>query len=83
MALYRAPDRNGKALDGTARHTLAVELGRAADQEFHRALLAASGNAFLISLTSGIGAAVAWTTAFKHRTMALDRDAVPDSPSHV
>lgn len=66
------------ALDGMAEHTLAVEEGRIADQNFHAALLDASGNPFLVTLTSGVGAAVAWTTIFKQRTMPLSRDPVPD-----
>ena len=66
------------ALDGMAQHTLASEAGRAADQDFHAALLDASCNPFLASLTSGVGAAVAWTTVFKQRTMPLRRDPIPD-----
>ena len=66
------------ALDGMARHTLACEAGRDADQAFHAALIDASGNPFLASLTSGVGAAVAWTTIFKQRAMPLPRDPVPD-----
>lgn len=67
-----------KALDGMAAHTLATEEGRRADQEFHAALLDASGNPFLVTLTSGVGAAVAWTTIFKQRNSPLRRDPVPD-----
>lgn len=66
------------ALEGMARHTLAVEEGRVADQNFHAALLDASGNPFLVTLTSGVGAAISWTTIFKQRTMPLSRDPVPD-----
>ncbi|MEO7787413.1 MAG: FCD domain-containing protein [Sphingomicrobium sp.] len=66
------------ALDEMARHTLATEPGRVADQQFHAALLDASGNAFLVSLTSGVGAAVAWTTVFKQRETPLRRDPIPD-----
>lgn len=67
-----------EALDGMAKHTLASEEGRVADQNFHAALLAASGNPFLVTLTSGVGAAVAWTTIFKQRNTPLRRDPVPD-----
>lgn len=67
-----------EALTGMSRHSLATEAGRLADQEFHSALLRASGNAFIVSLTSGIGAAVSWTTIFKQRAGPLPRDPVPD-----
>lgn len=67
-----------KALEGMAEHTLASEEGRSADQDFHAALLDASGNPFLVTLTSGVGAAVAWTTIFKQRNSPLRRDPIPD-----
>ncbi|TPG20130.1 FadR family transcriptional regulator [Sphingomonas koreensis] len=67
-----------EALDGMAQHTLASERGREADQSFHAALLDASGNPFLVTLTSGVSAAVAWTTVFKQRHSPLRRDPVPD-----
>lgn len=67
-----------EALEGMERHTLAVEEGRVADQNFHAALLDASGNPFLLTLTSGVGAAVAWTTIFKQRNSPLQRDPLPD-----
>lgn len=67
-----------EALAGMERHTLAVEEGRVADQNFHAALLDASGNPFLRTLTSGVGAAVAWTTIFKQRNSPLQRDPLPD-----
>jgi DNA-binding FadR family transcriptional regulator len=67
-----------RGLAGMTEHTLAVEAGRLADQEFHSALLQASGNAFVVSLTSGVGAAVSWTTIFKQRHHPLSRDPVPD-----
>jgi DNA-binding FadR family transcriptional regulator len=66
------------ALDGMEQHTLATEAGRLADQAFHAALLAASRNAFVVSLTSGVGAAVSWTTIFKQRSGPLARDPLPD-----
>ena len=71
-------DRMSEALDGMALHTLAVEAGRLADQDFHAALLEASGNPFLTSLTSSVSAAVSWTTIFKQRNSPLRRDPVPD-----
>lgn len=67
-----------QALDGMAKHSLAVDAGRLADQNFHAALLRASGNAFLASLISSIAAAVTWTTIFKQRHHQLARDPVPD-----
>ena len=66
------------ALEGMAKHSLAVEAGRLADQEFHSALLHATGNPFIVSLTSGVSAAVTWTTVFKQRHSPLSRDPMPD-----
>jgi DNA-binding FadR family transcriptional regulator len=74
-------DAMARALDEMARHTLAVEAGRLADQEFHSALLRASGNAFVVSLTSGVAAAISWTTIFKQRENPLSRDPIPDHSS--
>ena len=67
-----------QALDGMERHGLATEAGRLADQAFHAALLDAADNAFIGSLTSGIGAAIAWTTIYKQRHNPLRRDPLPD-----
>lgn len=67
-----------EALAGMATHTLAVEQGRLADQNFHAALLNASANPFLTTLTTSVGAAIAWTTIFKQRNSPLRRDPVPD-----
>ena len=66
------------ALDRMAASTLTVEEGRQADRDFHSILLEASGNLFLASLTSGIAAAVNWTTIFKQRNGPLPRDPLPD-----
>jgi DNA-binding FadR family transcriptional regulator len=71
-------DIMARALEGMAKHSLAVEAGRLADQEFHSALLRASGNAFIASLTSGVAAAISWTTVFKQRQNPLSRDPIPD-----
>ncbi len=68
-------------LQGMAEHSLATEAGRLADQNFHAALLDATGNPFLVSLTKGVGAAVAWTTVFKQRKTPLRRDPLPDHQS--
>jgi len=82
LAALRRSDTDLKDMaDALARmstHSLAVEQGRLADQDFHTALLRASGNAFIASLTSGIVAAVTWTTIFKQRDNPLPRDPVPD-----
>lgn len=71
-------DSMARALDAMSKHTLAVDAGREADQEFHTALLHASGNAFIISMTRGVGAAISWTTVFKQRENPLTRDPMPD-----
>ena len=44
-------DRMRRALDAMAKHTLATDEGRIADKEFHAALLPATGNPFIVSLT--------------------------------
>jgi len=67
-----------RALAEMAQHTLATEAGRAADRLFHSTLLRATGNAFLISLTSSIAAAITWTTVFKQRGNPSPRNALPD-----
>lgn len=66
------------ALVGMERHGLATEEGRAADQEFHHAILEAGGNRALASLSSSIGAAVQWTTYFKQRASKAPRDPLPE-----
>lgn len=66
------------ALARMRRHTLATEEGRAADRDFHDALLRATHNDVLITLSASIGAVVNWTTKFKQRTRTLPRDPVPD-----
>ena len=66
------------ALAAMRRHTLATEAGRAADREFHDAVLTATRNDALIVLSASIGAAVSWTTQFKQRARALPRNPIPD-----
>ncbi len=66
------------ALAAMRRHTLATEAGRAADRDFHDAVLAATRNDALIALSASIGAAVNWTTQYKQRSLALPRNAIPD-----
>jgi DNA-binding FadR family transcriptional regulator len=67
-----------RALDSMTLHTLAVEDGRIADQEFHAALLLATANPFIVSLTNGVTAAVNALTEFKQRIAPLKRDPAPD-----
>lgn len=64
-------------LDGVARHGFDSEIGRRCDEQFHSALLEASGNDFVISLTSGVAAAIAITTAFKQDRLPAPHDALP------
>jgi DNA-binding FadR family transcriptional regulator len=66
------------ALTDMAAYGLADQRGRAADQRFHHAILAATGNAPLATLASSVGAAVRWTTQFKQRKRTAPRDPLPD-----
>jgi DNA-binding FadR family transcriptional regulator len=66
------------ALNEMRVNTLHTEEGRLADQNFHAALLGASANPFIISLTNGVTAAVAALTEFKERVAPLRRDPIPD-----
>ena len=66
------------ALAAMRRHTLATEEGRAADRDFHKAILEATGNDAIRVLAASIGAAVNWTTQFKQRSRALPRNPIPD-----
>lgn len=67
-----------EALALMTRHTLATDAGRAADRDFHDAILRATRNDALVVLSSSIGAAVHWTTLFKQRGGVLPRNAIPD-----
>ena len=67
-----------EALAEMARKTLKSAEGRAADQRFHAAILAAARNEPLAALASTVGAAVGWTTRFKQRVKARPRDPMPD-----
>ena len=66
------------ALCGMAAHTLATEAGRQADLDFHVALLRATHNPFILSLSNGVSAAVRTTTVYKQRHQPLRRDPLPD-----
>lgn len=67
-----------EALDDMGRYGLSTPEGRAADQRFHHAILAATRNDALSALASSVGAAVSWTTKFKHRKKLMPRDPLPD-----
>jgi DNA-binding FadR family transcriptional regulator len=67
-----------RALRGISRHGLGSKAGRLADQAFHAALLRATGNMFIASLTAGVGAAVTWTTIYKGIHLRRLRDSLPD-----
>lgn len=71
-------ERLKEALAAMTRHTLATDAGRAADRDFHTAILTATRNDAIIVLSSSIGAAVNWTTQFKQRLRALPRNPIPD-----
>lgn len=71
-------DRMRRALDAMRLHTLHVEAGRIADKEFHAALLLATANPFIVSLTNGVTAAVDSLTELKQRIAPLKRDPIPD-----
>ncbi len=70
--------RMRRALQEMGRLTLVEEAGRAADREFHNAVLEATRNPALFALASSIGAAVRWTTIYKKRHLALPRDPMPE-----
>lgn len=67
-----------EAIKVMSQETLHTDRGIQADHDFHAGLLFASGNPFLISLSTSVTAAVTWSTKFKNRTRRLKRDAVSD-----
>lgn len=67
----------GHALEQMAQHGLATAEGQAADQAFHNLILEATHNELLASLADTIGAAVRWTTIFKHRSSRRLSDSMP------
>jgi len=71
-------ERMHAALEGMKAHSLASELGQQADRNFHEAILRATRNEVLESLSAGVTAAVLWTTLFKYRVRDLPRDPVAD-----
>jgi DNA-binding FadR family transcriptional regulator len=66
------------ALVAMSIHTLRTQEGREADMRFHAALLAATANPFVISLTNGVTAAVSALTEFKTSLAPISRDPLPD-----
>jgi len=79
-ALRRTPEqlaRMQQGLAGVGKHGFDSEEGRCCDEAFHSALLEASGNDFILSLTSGVAAAIELTTAFKQQHLPAPHDALP------
>jgi DNA-binding FadR family transcriptional regulator len=79
-AVRRTPEqleRMRAGLAGVAHHSFATEEGRGCDHEFHAALLEASHNDFVISLTNGVATAIELTTAFKQHRLPAPHDALP------
>jgi len=68
----------GHAIEEMARHSLATPEGQVADQEFHKAILEATGNELLVNLSASVGAAVRWTTFFKYRTNKSPRNPIEE-----
>ena len=66
------------ALATMRRHTLATDAGRGADRDFHNAILNATRNDALQTLSASIGAAVTWTTQDKQTARAWPRNPIPD-----
>ena len=66
------------ALERMAMHTLATEAGREADLAVHATLLEATHNPFIISLSSGISAAIYSTTLFKQQREPPRRNPMPE-----
>jgi DNA-binding FadR family transcriptional regulator len=80
-AARRTPEQLAQMASAVAamrHHGLATPEGQVADQQFHRTILAASGNLALASLASSVGAAVQWTTHFKQRVSERPRDPLPE-----
>jgi DNA-binding FadR family transcriptional regulator len=69
--------RMGHAVEVMAQQGLRTQDGQTADQRFHAAILEATGNELLVSLSSSIAAAVRWTTFFKYRVPLQYRDPIP------
>lgn len=63
-----------EGLEAMRVHTLATAEGRDGDRQFHSAILEATANEPLASLSSSVSAAVTWTTHFKQRGGSVPRD---------
>ncbi len=61
-----------------AKATLRTEEGRTADRDFHVAVLAATGNSYIASLATSLGAAICATAFYLHGTERAQLDTVPD-----
>jgi DNA-binding FadR family transcriptional regulator len=66
------------ALNDMRVSMLTTDVGLSADRAFHATLLEATQNPFLISLASGVAAAIHITTLFKQRKGPLRRNPLPD-----
>lgn len=82
LAARRRDDRQlarmGHALEEMERHGLLAAAGRAADQAFHLAILDATRNEPLMTLSNSIAAAVEWTTRFARDQRKQLRNPMPD-----
>ncbi len=67
-----------EAVDEMDRLKLSSEAGRAADRSFHDTILAATRNEAIMALSSSVGAAIRWTTLFKHRVQKAPRDPIAE-----
>jgi DNA-binding FadR family transcriptional regulator len=72
--LYTIRDSVERMADATLR----TEEGRAADQEFHVAVLRATGNPYMASLATSLGAAICAITLYLHCSQCARRDSIPD-----
>ena len=70
--------RMGYALEQMEQYDLVSLEGRAADQQFHHAVLAAAKNELLVALSATVQASISWVTEFKRRKRSFARDARPD-----
>ena len=67
-----------QALEALVKHTPGSEEARLANREFHATVLAATGNSFLIVLTSGIAAAIDARSGHEPQRNSRRRDVVSD-----
>jgi DNA-binding FadR family transcriptional regulator len=66
------------SLDVLAIHTLCTHEGRQADLLFHLTLLHATENPYIISLSTGVSAAISAMNIFERHTRPLSRDPLSD-----